>query len=160
MSWRSGEEVLLSNGNAIDAVCASAAIPGIFPPVAIDGRVLVDGGIANNAPISHAIDLGADTVWVLPCGFACELPDAPRSVAGIALQAISVLVHQRLTVDIRRYHGTHDVRVLPTLCPLNVLPTDFHQSERLMHDAHDTTSAWLAQGTPDLTSMQGFPHRH
>lgn len=157
---RTGEEVLLSKGNAIDAICASAAIPGIFPPVVVDGRVLVDGGIANNAPISHAIELGADTVWVLPCGFACALPDAPRTVAGIALQAISVLVHQRLTVDIRRYHGNHDVRVLPTLCPLSVLPTDFRQSVRLMNEAHDAAATWLAQGMPDLTLMQGFPHRH
>lgn len=88
---RSGEEVLLSSGNAVDAICASAAIPGVFPPVTIDGRVLVDGGVANNAPISHAIDLGADVVWVLPCGYACALPEAPKRVAGIAMQAISIL---------------------------------------------------------------------
>ena len=157
---RSGEEVLLSSGDAIDAICASAAIPGVFPPVTIDGRVLVDGGVANNAPISHAIDLGADIVWVLPCGYACALPEAPKRVAGIVMQAISILVHQRLSVDVRRYHGTHDVRVLPTLCPLNVVPTDFRQSVRLMDEAYQAACAWLASGTPDLTGAQGFPHHH
>ena len=65
---RTGEEILLSSGDAIDAVCASAAIPAVFPPVDVGGRILVDGGITNNAPVSHAIDKGADTVWVLPCG--------------------------------------------------------------------------------------------
>lgn len=157
---RSGLEVLLSDGDAIDAICASAAIPGIFPPVRIDGRVLVDGGVANNAPISHAIELGADVVWVLPCGFACALPEAPSRVAGIALQALSILVQQRLSVDVRRYRDNHDVRVLPTLCPLNVLPTDFSQSMRLMDEAYAAAKSWLADGTPELTMLPGSPHRH
>ena len=156
----SGEEVLLSNGDLVDAVCASAAIPGVFPPVTIGDHVLVDGGIANNAPISHAIELGADTIWVLPCGYACALPVAPRSAAGVALQALSLLIHQRLSVDILRYHDTVDLRVLPTLCPLNVSPTDFNQSGRLLADAFKATESWLHEGNPDITAAFGFPHRH
>src|SRR5688572_23229999 len=62
----SGEELRLSNGPAIDAVMASAAIPGVFPPVRWGERDLMDGGVSNNAPISHAIELGAETVYVLP----------------------------------------------------------------------------------------------
>jgi NTE family protein len=69
----SGEEVRLSEGPLVDAVMASAAIPGVLPPVEWDGRLLVDGGVANNAPISHALDLGADRVYVLPTGAPCEL---------------------------------------------------------------------------------------
>ncbi len=157
---RSGKEVVLTRGNAVDAICASAAIPGVFPPVIIDGYVLVDGGIANNAPVSHAVALGATTIWVLPCGYACALPVAPRSAGGIALQAIGLLIHQRLTVDIERYRLTHDLQVLPTLCPLSIMPTDFGQSERLMGEAYDATSAWLADGTPDITDRFAFPHRH
>ena len=55
----SGTDVLLSRGDAVDAICASSAIPGIFPAVTIDDRTLVDGGVVNNCPISHAIRLGA-----------------------------------------------------------------------------------------------------
>lgn len=49
----SGRDHLLSEGDAIDAICASAAIPGVFPSVTIDGCHLVDGGVVNNCPISH-----------------------------------------------------------------------------------------------------------
>jgi NTE family protein len=63
-----GEEVRLSEGPLVDAVMAGAAIPGVLPPVDWEGRLLVDGGVANNAPISHALDLGADRVYVLPTG--------------------------------------------------------------------------------------------
>lgn len=65
-----GNEVLLSRGPAVDAVLASAAIPGVFPPLDIEGRLLVDGGVANDTPISTAIRLGATRIIVLPTGFA------------------------------------------------------------------------------------------
>jgi NTE family protein len=55
-----GQEVLLSSGDAASAVVASAAIPGVFPPVCRESRVLVDGGIAEHAAIRHAIERGAD----------------------------------------------------------------------------------------------------
>jgi NTE family protein len=157
---RTGDEVLLSSGNAIDAVCASAAIPAVFPPVEIDGRTLVDGGIANNAPISHALELGATTVWVLPCGYSCAMPQQPRGALGIALQAVSVLVQQRLSVDVRRYGPEHDLRVAPSPCPINVMPTDFSQSARLMDDAYRSTRSWLDDGHPDSTIDRIRPHHH
>src|SRR5688500_18305463 len=50
----SGTEVVLSEGDPVAAVLASAAIPAVFPPVTIDGRVLFDGGVADNTPISQA----------------------------------------------------------------------------------------------------------
>ena len=50
-----GGEVLLSSGPAVDAVAAAASILGVFPPVQIEERQLIDGGVINNAPISHAV---------------------------------------------------------------------------------------------------------
>jgi predicted acylesterase/phospholipase RssA/NAD(P)-dependent dehydrogenase (short-subunit alcohol dehydrogenase family) len=58
-----GEELRLSRGPLADAVLASSAIPGVLPPVAWDGRTLMDGGVANNTPISHAIALGARRIY-------------------------------------------------------------------------------------------------
>jgi len=58
----SGEEVLLRSGPVFDAVRASIAIPGIFTPWRIDGRVLVDGGLVNPVPVSAAEALGAEFV--------------------------------------------------------------------------------------------------
>ena len=74
----SGKEVCLSTGDSAQAVLASASLPGIFPPVNIGGRFLIDGGVINNAPISHAIRLGATTIYVLACGHACALSKPPK----------------------------------------------------------------------------------
>ena len=55
----SGEEVRLSRGPVLDAVLASASIPAVLPPVSWGDRTLMDGGVANETPISHAVELGA-----------------------------------------------------------------------------------------------------
>lgn len=83
-----GEELLLSSGPALDAVLASAAIPAVPPPTAWKDRGLMDGGVANNTPISHAIQLGAREIYVLPTGHACALEQAPASALGMALPAL------------------------------------------------------------------------
>ena len=61
-----GQEVCLSDGPAADAVLAAAVVPGVLPPVRWRGRLLADGGIANNTPISHAVSLGAERIYVPP----------------------------------------------------------------------------------------------
>ena len=55
----SGEEIILTSGSVVDAVCASAAIPGIYIPVEINGRTLVDGGLVQNVPIEALQTVGA-----------------------------------------------------------------------------------------------------
>ena len=140
---RTGFDVLLSDGDLADAVCASSAIPGVFPMVEIGGRQLVDGGVVNNCPISQALALGATTIWVLPCGYACSLPNAPQGALGIVLQAVSLLVQNRLLMDYERYSAQADLRMLPTVCPLSVSPTDFTQARRLIDDADTLVRAWL-----------------
>jgi NTE family protein len=57
-----GEAVVLTEGSLPDAVCASTAIPGIFRPVRLNGRILVDGGLVDPVPISTCYALGADFV--------------------------------------------------------------------------------------------------
>ncbi len=84
----SGDEVVLSSGSIVDAVLASAAIPGVFPPVNVDGRALIDGGVANNTPVSTAVRLGATRIVVLPAGFACAERRPPRGAVEHALNAL------------------------------------------------------------------------
>lgn len=57
-----GDAVMLNRGSIAEAMRASMSIPSIFDPVNIDGRVLVDGGIVNNLPVSVVKKMGADTV--------------------------------------------------------------------------------------------------
>ncbi|TNC79423.1 MAG: patatin [Oleiphilus sp.] len=54
-----GEQIIFRKGNLAEAVCASMAVPGLFVPVEIDGRTLVDGGLVENVPISPLESMGA-----------------------------------------------------------------------------------------------------
>jgi NTE family protein len=139
-----GTEVLLSSGDAVDAVLASAAIPGVFDPVEIEGRLLSDGGVANNAALSQAIALGADRIVVLPAGTACALDRPPRTPLGAALHAVTLLIDARLAVEILFYADKADVAVVPHLCPLAVHAADFRHAAVLIDRARSATAAWLS----------------
>jgi NTE family protein len=128
----SGREVRLSNGPLADAVMASAAIPGVLPAVEWKGRLLIDGGVANNAPLSHALELGAETIYVLPTGAPCKLDEAPRGALPMLLYASGLLVGRRLTADIASTGRDVDLVVLPPPCPVGVQPTDFSQARTLI----------------------------
>lgn len=128
----SGEEVLLSDGPAVEAVLASAAIPGVFPPVEREGRLLVDGAIVNNTPISHAVELGADRVIVLPAIVAPRLSRAPRGVLAMATAGISHAICRRLAEDVERYAAQVELTVLPAPGHAEILPTDFGHADELI----------------------------
>ena len=63
-----GEDVYFTEGSMLSAVMASIAIPGFLPPVEIDGRMLVDGGVSQQVPIRMAREMGADFVLAVDVG--------------------------------------------------------------------------------------------
>jgi NTE family protein len=141
-----GEEVRLSDGPAVEAVLAAAAIPGVLPPVRRDGRVLVDGGVSNHTPISHAIELGAERIYILPTGDARAraLPVAPRGALDAAVHAFGLLTGARVGADLARYAGAAELIVLPAANPQRIQPTDFDHSSRLIGTALAAARAHLA----------------
>jgi NTE family protein len=141
---KTGRERRLSEGNVIEAVLASAAIPAIFPPVAWGDVELIDGGVANNTPISHAIELGATEIYVLPTGYACDLHATPRSALGMALHALTLLIQQRLVWEIRAFQDHVRLVVLPPPCPLDVTPADFSHADELIERARREARSFLA----------------
>lgn len=142
----SGEEVTLSRGNVIEAVVASSAIPGVFPPVTIDGRVLVDGAVAANTPIATAIRLGAKRLVVLPAGFACALPRPPSGALGRAMHAITLLGARQLRHDFEHHGATTAIHVVPPLCPVGHSAYDYSHGAALIERARRATGDWLAGG--------------
>ena len=151
-----GSEVVLSHGPVVDAVLASSAIPGVYPPVRIDGRDLVDGGVANNTPISTALRLGAQRIVVLPTGLSCALKRVPRSAVGKALHALSLLVSRQLVADIERYGAQVALHVVPPLCPVDSSPYDYSACAMLIDRAERTTREWIDSG--GLERPNGVPH--
>ncbi len=155
-----GTEVLLSAGSAVEAVLASTAIPAILPPVPIEGRLLVDGGLADNTAISQAVHLGADRIFVLPGGAACALVGPPTAPFGVALHALTLLVQQRLAHDIRRYAGQVELHLLPPLCPLRVAPTDFGHGAELVTAARRASLRWLDGPDRSAAALDQFLTTH
>jgi NTE family protein len=156
----SGREVLLSTGDAVSAVLASAAIPGVLPAVEREGLTLVDGGVADNAALSQAVALGAEEIYVLPAGFACALPGPPGSALGAAVQALTLLIEQRLVMEVAQFAGRAQLKVLPPLCPLAVSSADFRHAAELIERAHGATGRWLDSGGPSLPAPERFLSLH
>lgn len=157
-----GEEVLLSSGSPITAVLASCAIPGVLPPVEHHGRVLVDGGVAHHAAVSQAVELGATVLYVLPAGYPCALTTSPRSALGVAVQALTLLIEQRLIAEVSGHDPSVSVHVLPPLCPLAVSAADFGHARELIDRSEHASRAWLAEGMDVLPAQERFLslHRH
>jgi len=143
-----GREVLVSRGEAVRAILASAALPGVFPPVFIGSHELIDGGVVNNTPISHAVHLGATVVYVMPTGYACELSATPRSALGMVLHALTLLIVRQLMDDIERFETVVELHVIPPLCPLSVSPADFGHSHGLTERAYAASAEWLKADPP------------
>lgn len=88
---RTGEAVVIKEGKVAKAVSASSAFPGFFAPEEIEGRFLVDGGVAANVPVEVARKMGAEFVIasdVIPCKFIHGLPRDPLQVFGRSLDLI------------------------------------------------------------------------
>ncbi len=155
---QTGDEVRLTTGSALQAMLASTSLPGVFPPVEIGGRTLVDGGIANNTPISVAIEAGATEVWVLNTGYSCGLAKAPKTALATALHSVGLLVQQRLSIETRDADYPVPVHLIPAPCPIMVGPTDFSKSRELIDLARRGTAQWIANGMPYAQPL--IPHDH
>ena len=157
-----GTEVCLNDGPLAPALLASAAIPAVFPRVVIGGRHLIDGGVANNTPISSAVKLGASRIIVLPTGTSCALTVPPRRAVALAMHAVNLLVMRQLVSDIDYFAKRVEIIVLPPLCPLTVTSYDFSQTAELIRRAEASTRLWLkrnglhSRGTPE----ELLPHEH
>ena len=155
-----GEELRLSDGPAVDAVMASAAIPAVLPPVSWRDRDLMDGGVANNTPISHAVELGAEEIYVLPTGHACALEEPPHSALAMVLHALSLLTHRRLIDDIERHRDEVKLVVLPPPCPLRIQPIDFGHADDLISEGYDDAVEFLDSGGAERPPIRMRMHRH
>jgi predicted acylesterase/phospholipase RssA len=134
-----GREVVLQHGPAAEAVLASASLPGVLPPVTIDGHALIDGGLVDNTPISAAAALDVDSIIVVPTGYACALPTVPQGALAMALHAVTLSIQRRLIDDVARLQPTLDLRVVPPCARCQCRPS---------------TSAKRASSSTGLTGRQ------
>lgn len=109
-----GEEVVLARGNVARAMRASMAVPGAIAPVEIDGRLLVDGGIANNLPIDVVRKLCADVVIAVNISTPPLKRDEITSVWSVTAQLLNLLGKQTVDRQLASL-GARDVLIAPEL---------------------------------------------
>ncbi|MDH4185722.1 MAG: patatin-like phospholipase family protein, partial [Nitrospira sp.] len=123
-----GEMVVLKSGRLADAARASMSVPGAFPPMELDGRLLIDGGIVRNLPIDIVREMGADII-------ICSDVDKPlpmrKDIGGsfqILNQMIDIMMKKNVKEQIKTL-GPQDVYIKPELG--NLGSTDFGKAAEI-----------------------------
>lgn len=143
-SLTTNSERWFSKGDVIEPILASAALPAIFPPVEIDGDVLVDGGVLNNVPVSKAHELKPDRIYVFHVGNFERPRPVPKKPIDVLLQAFSISRSYRFESEIRQAPAPGvEVVVLPSVDPGKLRYNDFSRSAELIERARAATSAFL-----------------
>ncbi|MDX2546242.1 patatin-like phospholipase family protein [Streptomyces sp. WI04-05B] len=141
-----GTAVPLDRGDLESALLASAAIPGMLPPVVRAGRTLVDGGLIAYVPVLAALQAGAASVVVVATGpeSAPLRPTVPRRRAGaIAARAGLLLFRHQIERDLHEVARHIPTVVLPTGIEAWPAPWDFGQTQRLISTACLTAERFL-----------------
>jgi NTE family protein len=120
--------------------------------VAIGERRLIDGGVVNNTPISHAVELGATRIYILPTAdpFVRDNLAAPRGALDAALRALSLAVGSRCAADLELYRDEAELILLPASNPWRVQPAEFDHAERLTRAALHGARSVLADASIPL----------
>lgn len=146
-----GEPELLRSGSIKSALLASASIPGVFPPVKINGRVYIDGGISANLPIRQAIAFGARSVVALDAS-PLSPPEPPDTLTGGLFHAVSLMVRNQRAHAIDDLSGHHPILVMPTVTPHDIGTFNFGRTEELIESSYLASSAALDRLTAETGS--------
>src|SRR5690606_38234618 len=109
-----GEAVVIGGGDLASALRASLSAPGIFSPVQRDGRLLVDGGIANNLPMDVVRAMGVDRLIVVDVSLEPATRERLESVGNVTNQMLTLLLRRQAQEQLATLTAT-DVLIRPTL---------------------------------------------
>jgi NTE family protein len=142
-----------TSGRVVDAVMASAAVPGLLPPAKVGDEHFLDGGIVNSVPLGRAVELGATRVFVLQVGRfdrALKPPRRPWEVARVSFEIA------------RRHRFVRELAELPDDVECHVLPArgtstrddtllgsrDFSGVQERIDATYDASRDYLASHLP------------
>ncbi|MCU1463218.1 MAG: Patatin [Acidimicrobiales bacterium] len=144
-SLRTGREQWFARGRIVEPILASAALPGVFPPVEIDGELFIDGGVVDNVPMTRAATLGATRMYVFHVGnFDRPRPDPKRPI-DVLLQAFSISRNYRFLAEMQDPPEGVEMICLPAVDPGSLRRNDFARSAQLIDRAYANASAFLDQ---------------
>ena len=134
----SGDEIVIVSGALAPALLASAALPGIYPPVQLNGHTLVDGAVVNLVPISHAVAGPIDRIFVLDV--SDPINDRPiRSPLDVLIRAFGISRDLRLELELQWVPKDIELVVLPPPTD-NRDVFDFSGGQQIIDDAYKLAS--------------------
>lgn len=140
-----GDERLFTSGEVMQPLLASTAMPGVFPPVEIEGRVYTDGGVSNNVPIAPAVEMGAKTLWVLNSTSHTNQRRPLARPMDYFFHAFTLARGQRLALDLRHYSEKVNIILVPTTPLRFFVPfASMEHTKTLIETSYTHTKKFLA----------------
>ncbi|MRX06750.1 patatin domain-containing protein [Pseudoduganella sp. FT25W] len=133
-----GELVELSDAPLFLAMRASLAVPGVFAPVRVNQRLLVDGGLVRNLPVDVAREMGADIIIAVNVGTPLAPEKELVSAVSVAQQMLQILTEQNVQRSLKELRP-NDVLVQPDLGGIGFL--DFGRYDRAMKEGEAAVRA-------------------
>jgi NTE family protein len=146
---------VIDAGSLLPALLASAAIPGIFPPVDHDGRRLYDGGVVANVPLRQAVAMGARSLVVLDCTFPGHLLPPPESLAETVLFTAMVTMRSQTLLQAPLVAADIPVVYLPGPVACRCSPFNFNFTELLIEGAYEAARSFLQDLEVDGPGLYG-----
>jgi NTE family protein len=134
-----GEAVELSEGDVFNSVRASLAIPMIFPPWEVDGKLLIDGAASNPLPIDIAIQQGADVV--LAMGFTLDYRTRFRSITAVQEHMSSIYMNNIFKNSFAFNNLAHHSEIFPIIPEFDSVISmfDIHKMPHIIEKGRDAT---------------------
>lgn len=153
-----GNEMLFTSGPVLGPLLASTAMPGIFPPVEVEGRTYIDGGVANNVPIAPAAGLGATTIYVMNSTSHTRQRRPLNRPMDYLLHAFTLARAQRLVLEQMYLKDKVRLVMLPTVTLDFFVPfASMEHTAKLIEISYEQTARFL-DGRTDIveeTSVGG-----
>lgn len=147
---QSGRAFLWEQGKLVDALLASCAIPGIFPPVrGPHGRLLIDGALADNVPVDIAMAKGMDRVVGILCPPGPELEGESRGIARLLGRAFAIATDKKWQLEAHRYAQRPEILIIDPVTDIQVQALDFTRGAELAkagyHASRQILALWLEE---------------
>jgi len=148
-----GQGVVIDSGDLLPALQASMAVPGVFPPVKLDGHLLVDGGVANPLPYD-LVRKGSDIVIAVDVSGEREIEDGKSlSSIGVLLQSFHVMSNNILAEKLKQRRP--DVYVRPNISNVRVL--EFYKAREVFEQAAPARREFVRDIKKAIRSHSGRP---
>jgi NTE family protein len=151
-----GAQVVLESGELLPAIQASMAVPGVFPPVHLDGRLLVDGGVADPLPYD-LVETGSDIVIAIDVSGSRDIGDGTELTSlGVLLQSFHTMSNNLLAEKLQQRRP--DILVQPDIHGVRIL--EFYKAQEVFAQARPAQRRFAAELDRALRGYSGSTVLH